>query len=971
MGRVINDTVPAIRLLGPVTVAGAGAGPPRQACVLAVLALNPGRPVTMDALTERAWGDAPASRSALYTITARLRRLLDPHGLRLAQRGGAYVLEIEPGDVDVHRMRALAERGDAASLRAAAALWRGEPLTGVRGDWAERTRAALAAERLGVLVRGFDAALAAGEHETLLPELSELVAGHPLDEPLTARYLLALHRAGRTADALAAFRAARDGIAGALGIEPGRELTEVHRGILRDDPALRLAEPAAARPLPRELPPELPGFIGRGEALAALDASGPIAAVTGTGGIGKTALALRWAHSAADAYPDGQLYADLHGFAAHPPADPGHVLGGFLRALGVTPDEIPRDTAERSAFYRSMTAGRRLLILLDNASGPAQVRPLLPGSATAKVLLTSRDDMLGLVVSHDADVLSLGVLSPDEAARLVRRLAAGADESTVRHLAERCGRLPLALRLAASRLGRGPMPPGGGIDELTVPGDVTLSDTFALSYDALGPGARRLFRLIGLHPAERPEPASLAAMAGLSLDETSALLAELTTASLTQSADGLIAVHDLLREYAAGLAGDEPGLPEARERLYDWYLRAALEARRALFGAPPWFPVPEPAAPVPDFADGAVAQEWLDARSETILAVLDDAGEHEAGGTRAARLALTMWRYLNLRWRQADLVRASLIGLAAARRSGEPALAVSLSLQLGRAHSMGEQMGTAVELYRDALAAARALGDPRVTAEALTHVAMVHESVGEHDEAAGLLREAVAMSEAAGWEFGIALADSRLAAIARDHWRWDEAEEAGTRALERYERTGRVREAAIMRIDLARGDIGRGDPERALKRLVRARAAADALGERQGRAQSRLYTGAALNLAGRPVEALVELREALALADEMGAGIVRLQVLLHTVPALLAAGDLPTAMEVALEARVLSERVGYRRYTATAHRRVAEVHLALGEEYAAREWLSAALAGFRHARSAEAAEVEAVLGGLTPRVDPP
>ncbi|HEY1175930.1 MAG TPA: BTAD domain-containing putative transcriptional regulator, partial [Phytomonospora sp.] len=395
-----HEPAPLISLLGPVRLAtggGTSAGPPRQACVLAALALHAGRPVTMDTLTDRAWGDEPASRSALYTIIARLRRLLEPLGVGLTQHGGAYVLDLAEDRVDIHRMRDLAARArDGAPstpglLRQALALWRGEPLTGVRGDWAERVRVGLSAERLALYGRLYDAELAAGRHAEVVGELADLAARFPYDEPVTAHYLLALHRTGRTTEALAAFRGTRDLVRAELGVQPGRDLDDLHRRILRDDPALRADHRPAARPqnrpLPRQLPVDLSTFTGRAEALAELDAvldddgvpRAGLVAVTGSGGVGKTALAVHWAHRAARHFPDGQLYVDLRGFAQQAPAEPGPVLAAFLRGLGVGGDEIPAETSEKAALYRSLTAGRRLLILLDNAHDPAQVRPLLPG----------------------------------------------------------------------------------------------------------------------------------------------------------------------------------------------------------------------------------------------------------------------------------------------------------------------------------------------------------------------------------------------------------------------------------------------------------------------------------------------------------------------------------------------------------------------------------------------------------------
>ncbi|PYC67058.1 hypothetical protein C7C46_30620 [Streptomyces tateyamensis] len=485
-------------LLGPLRVRRGtqllAAGPVMQRAVLAVLLLAGGEPVPREQIVQGVWGSrAGVNAPALVaTYVARLRRVLDPDrpprslGGVLATRGTAY--RLAPGELDLHafeaaRARARAEQAAgeparaAQTLQEALGLWRGAGLDGLPGPFAALHRARLAELRLAAQEEYWELALRLGRHHEAVPELRLLLAAQPQRERLCALLMLALHRAGRPAEALAAYGRLRRQLISDQGLEPGREVTALQARILRADP--ELAAPAgppgpALRPLcvPAQLPSDLADFTGRSAQLRVLvrqlgggrrAGAVPVAVVSGPPGTGKTALAVHAAHRLRAQYPDGQLFAALHG-ADQQPVPPGEVLGRFLADLGVAPAEQPGEPERRAALFRSVSAGRRLLLVLDDAAGEAQLAPLLPGSPSCAVLVTARGRLAAL---PGVRAVPLDQLAPLEAERLWRRLLAeaglaglpvvAADQAAV--LAA-CEGLPLALRAAAARLaahpGRGP-----------------------------------------------------------------------------------------------------------------------------------------------------------------------------------------------------------------------------------------------------------------------------------------------------------------------------------------------------------------------------------------------------------------------------------------------------------------------------------------------------------------------------------
>jgi DNA-binding SARP family transcriptional activator len=719
-------------LLGPLTVRRDGIGiavpPGKQRAVLAALLLKAGQIVPVDELAEALWGERPpvSARVSVQNYVKRLRASLGEEGRsRITTGPGGYLIQVTAGELDVSRFEALLRSARAAArdrswdqaatgAGAALALWRGEPLAGVDSEvLAAREVPRLAELRLQALETRIDADLQLGRPSEAIAELRQLVSAHPLREPLHALLMLALYRDGRQGEALAAYARARAVLVGELGTEPGTELWELHQQILTADPALDLpapppaaagSAPAAAHPrpaaedsppaaedsrpvaadgpqpvVPRELPAGVRHFTGRGgelkELTALLDQADEetptvvISAIGGTAGVGKTALAVQWAHQVAARFPDGQLYVNLRGYDPGPPVPAAEALAGFLRALGVPGQDIPAEEDERAARYRSLLAGRRLLVVLDNAGEVEQVRPLLPGSAGCVVVVTSRDMLAGLIARDGAARLDLDLLPLTEAVGLLRALIGervDADPAAAAVLAARCARLPLALRVAAELAAARPDVSLTGLageladqqrrlDLLDAGGDprTAVRAVFSWSSRHLDADAARVFRLAGLHPGPDFDPAAAAALTGDTVERARLLLGVLARAHLVEpTGAGRYGMHDLLRTYAAEQAhtmDSAQAQDAALTGLFDYYLAGTAAAMDALFPAEkhrrpqppaPGGPVPPPPAP-------AAAQDWLDTERACLVAMAVHAA---AGGWPGYAIALagTLYRYLEL-----------------------------------------------------------------------------------------------------------------------------------------------------------------------------------------------------------------------------------------------------------------------------------------------------------------------------------
>jgi DNA-binding SARP family transcriptional activator len=642
-------------LLGPLTVRRGGAEVPvpagKQRVVLAALLLNANRSVPLDELAEALWGPRPpaSARATMQNYVMRLRKSLGDS--RIATQPGGYLISADPEDLDVSRFETLLGSARAAArdrlweqaadqARTALTLWRGEPLAGVDSELlALRERPRLAELRLQALETRIDADLNLGQAGEVVGELRHLAGAHPLREHFHGLLMLALYRDGRQGEALAAYQDARRVLIDELGTEPGTELRELHQRILTADPALDAPEiirPATASrttAVPRELPCGIRDFTGRETELAALSGlldqqaseDAPptmvISAIGGTAGVGKTALALHWAHQMTDRFPDGQLYVNLRGYDPGQPMPATDALAGFLRAFGVPGPDIPAEEDERAARYRSLLAGKRVLVVLDNAGDAGQVRPLLPGTPGCAVMVTSRDALAGLIARDGAARLDLDLLPLADAVSLLRALIGSrvdADPQAATALATRCCRLPLALRVAAELAAARPQIPLADLsgeladqqqrlDVLDVGGDprTAVRAVFSWSYRHLDPEAARAFRLAGLHPGADFDPCAVAALTATTAAQSRRLLEVLARGHLVQpTGAGRYGMHDLLRAYAAEQAcAIDTGQQRqaALTGLLDYYSHAAAGAMDALHPAERQRrpQPPAPARPVP------------------------------------------------------------------------------------------------------------------------------------------------------------------------------------------------------------------------------------------------------------------------------------------------------------------------------------------------------------------------------------
>ncbi len=806
-------------MLGPVQMWVAGqpvdVGPPKRRAVLAALAVEANRAVPVPALVERVWDQGPPhAREVLYGHLTAIRRTLreatavDREGaLLLCRGGGGYRLEVDPDRVDAHRFRRLVRQAcgsgtpptaQAALLRQALDLWRGPALADLPSAWAGRVRQAWQQQRLAAARHWAESELRVGRPAAVIEELLALTAEHPLVEPLCALLMRALHADGRDAEALDYYTATRRRLVEELGVDPGSELRGVHHAILRGTLPPQPSTPSrtARGPAPAQLPAAVYAFTGRTRQLADLDrlltasqadASGAderptavvISAVSGTAGVGKTALAVHWAHRVAHRFPGGQLYVNLRGF------DPGgrvtapaEAVRGFLDALQVPAERIPASLDAQAALYRSLLAGRRVLVVLDNARDAEQVRPLLPGTPTALVLVTSRSQLSSLVAVDGAHALTVDLLTEDEARELlVRRLGPEritAQPQAVEEIITRCARLPLALTIAAARAIQSEFPLPALAAELAdsdrrldalFAGDAVgeVRAVFSWSYTALTPAAAGLFRLLGLHPGPDISAPAAVSLAGLPPPRTRQLLAELARASLlAEHAPGRYAFHDLLRAYAADLAHTHDTGDQRHSgvgRLLDHYLHTAYTADRLLDPARDRITLDPPAPGVtPEHpTEHGQAMAWLAAERPVLLAAVRQAAG-SGFDTHTWQLAWTLDTFLDRQGHWHDLTAAWQAALDAARRFGDPTSQAYACRYLAYAHTRLGRYQDAHTHLRRALHLYALAGDCLGQAHTHHNLGLVWGRRGRPDQALGHAQQALALFRAADHRRGQALA---------------------------------------------------------------------------------------------------------------------------------------------------------------------------------------------------------------------
>ncbi|MFF8944403.1 BTAD domain-containing putative transcriptional regulator [Streptomyces sp. NPDC014864] len=838
-------------------------GSPQQRALLAALLLREGRTATAAELIDAVWGEEPPSQAlaAVRTYASRLRKALDA-GVLVSESGGYAVRGLGEGALDLaaaqdwvaeaEKARSGGDLGRARDLlNRALDRWDGEPLAGVPGPYAQAQRVRLEEWRLQLLESRLDMDLEQGCHAEAVSELTALTAAHPLRERLRELLMLALYRSGRQAEALAVYADTRRLLADELGVDPRPGLRELQQRILQADPALAepsspVAEPAVVPVRPAQLPATVPDFTGRASLVTELSevlasAKGRVMAVSalaGIGGVGKTTLAVHMAHRSRAAFPDGQLYVDLQG-AGPRAADPETVLGSFLRALGTADSAIPDSLQERAALYRSVLDGRRVLVLLDNARDAAQVRPLLPGTDGCAALVTSRVRMVDLAGAHLVD---LDVMSPDEALELFTRIVGeervAAEREASLDVVAACGFLPLAIRIAASRLAARRTwtvsvlaaklaDERRRLDELQA-GDLAVKATFELGYGQLEPAQARAFRLLGLADGPDISLAAAAAVLDLPTEETEDLLESLVDTSLLESAaPGRYRFHDLVRLYARACAERDEHPPSERDaalaRLLDFYLATAAGV----------YAIERPgdrlvdhleAAEYPGlvFEDRHRAQDWLYAEAVSLLACVRQS-------TRSGFLR----RAVDTLWAAVDLAE-----------SGTNSKAYE---------------GVAAAL-RDA--AARA-ADPRAEARALIMTAYVHHITGRFDLAVRAAERAAELSTGAD-PLAACWAYNTLGVIALYQNRYDDGEAQLTRAIAGFRAClDRPGEASAL-CNLSRIHLATGRTHSAVSLAQQGADTYDDMGHALKGANGRYALGLALTESGRHGEAAARLQEALA-----------------------------------------------------------------------------------------------------------
>ncbi|OLF14207.1 hypothetical protein BLA60_03440 [Actinophytocola xinjiangensis] len=713
-------------------------GHARQQSVLVVLLIEADKPVSADQLMDRVWGDdlPVRGRATLHSYLSRLRRaLVSAGGAGIVRRRGGYAIPVDPMAVDLYRFHHLVEQARATDdedralrfMREALGLWRGEAFAGLRSPWLDDVRTTLHQHRLAVELDRADLLLRRGNHGDLVVELTARAAEHPLDERLGGQLMLSLYLSGRQADALEHYQDLRTRLIGELGLDPGADLQRLHQRIVAADPSLSPSRTAPARVVhvPRQLPRDLPTLIGRDDELDVLNGmlhgeattAGPVVVLHGAPGVGKSALATRAAHLAASRFADGHLHVNLRG--ATPgvtPLSPVEALHQLLRGLGAVGSDLPADVDKAAGLLRTMVAGRRLLIVLDNAATPAQVRPLLAGCA---VLVTSRTRLATVEgVTH----LRVGSLAAEEASMMLDALVPdvrpAADPKAVRRLAELCGNLPLGLHVAAARLNARP---SWAVSDLVerladarhrlaelASGDTALRSSLAVSHAALRDSddptdrtAAKALCLFGLVPVTEIDLTLAAAMLDTSPAEADRTVERLLDAHLVEEhVPGRFLMHDLIRLFANECGLDTVSAPERSQvltRVLGYLLATVARANALVYPHRAHHPATGDGVRFSPLGGTEEASRWLDEHRRDLI----------------------------------EVVRQAWLGPAEHLRLGVD-LALGLHWYL---HSGANDLSALVGFQQEVVAAAERLGDRGSLAVAHGNLAVTNLHVGQPDQA--------------------------------------------------------------------------------------------------------------------------------------------------------------------------------------------------------------------------------------------
>ncbi|MGZ2359744.1 tetratricopeptide repeat protein [Streptomyces sp. 372A] len=1051
----------------------------KERLLLAALALDAGRPVAIGELMDRLWdGDPPErARANAYTYVSRLRRQLrvagtGPDAPAIVGRAHTYTLRAGRDAVDLRQFQHLvntAYRSDDDArtvelLARAEELWQGEALAGLPGLWAATVRRTLMESRLSAGTSRIAAGLRLGRFSDYVGELTALVDRHPGDETLLGQLMVACYGSGRYAEALRVYQRARQSLRTEYGAPPGAELNLIHQGVLARVPARELAHggggakrtaaplvaaapglpaaepsaaPGSAGP-PHEVPPrrnlpQQPSLVGRRPELRALTsmitergARGgtvvTVEAVSGMAGVGKTALAVATAHLLADTYPDGQLYIDLRGHSpAQEPLTARAALATLLRLLGAPAFSIPSELEGRTALWRTMLAGRRVVIVLDDATGPGQVRPLLPGGSSCLTIVASRRHLTGI---PQALSVPLDVLPGEDAVELFRGFAGRArtrDTGQVARIVDLCGCLPLAIELVAhrfrartswtlevlaERLARSPE----RLAEIhSADQEQEMVRAFALSYRDLTAQQRAAFRRLGLHPGPEFTTPAAAALLDLPHDTAERLLEGLVACHLLREPlPDRYRYHDLLKEYACGLSVSEDSEQERRramDRLTGFYVTTAEAADRMAY---PHRVRPEPAVPPPAvdtrlLTDPAAARSWLAAERGNLLAVEESARRTGDGGP-AARLAGALAGFLQgeCHWHDAR----KLLGHAVThweRADDASALCLALVDLCAAGASVGDYAEAAAAGER-ALELARARDDPAAEAAALRVLGTLNWHLGENRNALVLLQKSFALASLSGdvWEQArsrnniavtmLFLGDRERALThflkALDGFRSAADRTAAAQTLnnigELQMQTGDVASArrsfeeslaylenegsrydcATVRRNLAESLMESGAPSAALPAFAATLTEFRALGDRKSQAETLVGIGEAHWRLGNVEESGRHVLEALRIAQDIGAAHHEVQALRRLGRADFAGGRLTVAADRLRTAAAIAARTDDVEEETAARTLLAEVLLAAGDIGDARASLRRAFALNQHRDAAEAQRIDRHLKAL-------
>jgi DNA-binding SARP family transcriptional activator len=912
------------RILGPLEVrADQGwtkIGAAKQRSVLATLLLRPGEPVSTDVLIDEVWPDKPPAKAAnlvsVYVHHLR-RRIGDADGKVLITRAPGYQVVLGPGELDADQFAGLVTEGRQALasgapdravdlLTEALGLWRGPALADVPATSlvaAEADR--LGQSRLEALELRAEASLACGRFAEVLPEVRRLLADHPLQEKLWALQMRALYGAGRQAEALEVYEQARNKIADELGVDPGAELRQLYHQILNAEDVQAVIPAARAElvpgPVPAQLPADIRDFTGRSgqveqlhELLAGADGEDSpgavrVVLVMGSGGLGKTALAVHAAHLLASRFPDGQLYANLLG--ATQPVAAAEVLARFLRDLGMEGHRIPLGEEERAAHFRTRLAGKQVLIVLDDARDAAQVQPLLPGSASCAVLVTARGTLPELVGS---EVIDLDVLPRPEARALFGVVAGeervAAEPAATEAVLKACAGLPLAIRIAGARLARR----GAGtvralaerlsderrrLDEFRM-GNLAVRASFEVSFTSLpgpvtpgGLDPARAFRLLGLWTGPSIGLPAAAGLLGEQEMATADALYVLVDAHLLESpAPEQYRFHDLLRVYAADRALTEEAEADRRgaiTRVLAWYLYSAEAAARVISRQRrqvPLDPVPPTLHPLA-FATLEEALTWCDHERLELMAATRLAaasGLHEL----AWKLPAAAMIFYSRRSHWADWVAAHEIGLASARAVADRLAEAWMLNNLGMAYGV-QRMEESVTYLEQALDLSRELGNGPAEAQAATNVANAYFRLGNYAEARIAAERSIDIERKVGNRFGEGIGLGILGGACRELGEFGAAIEFLQQALAISRELGERDFEAETLTDLGEAYLGLGQLADATNCLEDSLAIRESIGDRHGQAATLQRLGQANWRAGNARKARAQLAEAIALYDDL------------------------------------------------------------------------------------------------------